>query len=69
MIQADGAEISWDAQKKQWLVRIRRGEEVIRRPIVKSSHQAADDVLRSMAVRTAEDDGYTVDPSAVTIRR
>ncbi|MBI3695963.1 MAG: hypothetical protein HY238_14120 [Acidobacteria bacterium] len=69
MIRADGAEVSWDAQKKQWLVRIRRGEEVIRRPMPKTSSDAADDVLRSKAVETASDDGYAVDPSVVTIRR
>ena len=32
MVRANDAEVVWDAQKKDWIVRIRAGEEVVRRP-------------------------------------
>src|SRR5437870_2666853 len=31
MIKADRAELSWDAQKKRWAIRIQVGEEVVKR--------------------------------------
>lgn len=67
MIRADSVEVSWDVEKKRWNIRIHAGEEVIKRPAPKTPRDAQDDVLRAMAIRTAEDDGYQVDPSSVTI--
>jgi hypothetical protein len=69
MIQADGAEVRWDEQKKNWIVRIVVGEEVIRRPLAKAAHDTPDDSLRSTASKTAEDEGYTLATSAVKILR
>jgi len=71
MVKADRAEVGWDIQKKKWLIRIRVGEEVVKR--TPSGHgparDASDDVLRSLAIQTAHDDGYELDPAAVAIAR
>jgi hypothetical protein len=67
MLSADRADVSWDAQKKRWTVRVKVGEEVIRRPMPKIPESAGDEVLRSAAVETAEADGYQVDPANVAI--
>ena len=67
MLRADSANVHWDADKKQWNVRVKLGEEVIRRPIPKTPQSAADDVLRSLAVETARADGYDVDPANIEI--
>jgi hypothetical protein len=67
MLRADSAEVNWDTHKKQWNVRVKVGEEVMRRPIPGTPQSAADDVLRSLAVETAQADGYEVDPAKVEI--
>ncbi len=67
MLSADSAQVNWDTQKKHWSVRVKIGEEVIRRPIPEIPHTAGDDVLRSAAVETAKADGYDVDPAKVAI--
>lgn len=67
MLSADSAQVNWDTQKKHWNVRVKIGEEVIRRPIPKVPQSAADDVLRSAAVEMAKADGYQVDPANVAI--
>ena len=69
MLRADSAQVSWDPKKKEWHVRIQIGAEVIRRPAPKASPDADDETLRSVAVETAKDDGYEVDPSRVAITR
>lgn len=69
MIRATKATVGWDSQKKQWLVRVQIGEEVIRRPLGKTAQDANEEALRSQAVATAKDEGYEVDPSAVAIER
>jgi hypothetical protein len=69
MIRADNAQLSWDVQKKRWSVRIQTGEEVIKRPSPGTPQNASDEVLRSVAVQVASDDGYEVNPSQVTIER
>jgi hypothetical protein len=67
MLSADSAQVNWDAQKKHWSVRVKIGEEVIRRSIPNVPQSAGDDVLRSAAVEMAAADGYQVDPSKVEI--
>ncbi len=71
MIKADSATVQWDPQKKTWRVRIQIGEEVIKRPAGdrKVSKDAPDEKLRTLAIETAENDGYELDPAAVTITR
>jgi len=70
-MKADGAEVSWDKNKNQWLVRIKAGEEVMKRalPGQKSASAATDERLRSLAVQMAQDDGYELDTATVTIAR
>jgi len=67
MLSADSAQVAWDTQKKHWSVRVKIGEEVIRRPIPEVPQSAGDDVLRTAAVAAAKDDGYQVDPAKVAI--
>jgi hypothetical protein len=69
MLKAEKASVAWDAAKKQWHVRVQIGEEVIRRPLPKTPHDAAEEVLRGKAVQTANDEGYEVDPAQVAIQR
>ena len=51
LITADRAEVSWDNEKSQWLVRIQVGEEVIRRHW-KSPKDAGSQTLQADAVKT-----------------
>jgi len=67
-MRADRVEVSWDAAKSQWLVRIETGEEVIRRHC-KVPKDADEEALRAAARKTMEDEGYEPDPSQVVIRR
>jgi hypothetical protein len=70
MIKADRAQVSWDEQKKRWAIRIQVGEEVVKRsPDSGPSRDAADDQLRSIALGTAQDEGYEIDPAAISIDR
>jgi hypothetical protein len=67
-MRADEVEVSWDAAKSKWLVRIVVGEEVVRRHC-NAAKNADDATLRSAAIKTAQDEGYEADPSIVVIKR
>jgi hypothetical protein len=67
-MRADHVEVSWDAAKSQWLIRIEAGEEVIRRHC-DAPKNASEQTLRSAAQKTVEDEGYEVDPSQISLRR
>jgi len=67
-MRADRVELSWDAAKSSWLLRIESGEEVIRRHC-NAPKTADDQTLRSAARKTVEDEGYEPDDSQVVIRR
>jgi len=69
MIRANEAKVEWNPAKKQWQVVIQVGEEVIRRPCPKNAQDAADADLRTVALDTARDEGYDLDPAAVSIVR
>jgi hypothetical protein len=69
MVRASEAKVEWNAEKKHWQVVIQVGAEVIRRTCRDSSREAADDDLRSVALATAKDEGYELDPSHVLIVR
>jgi hypothetical protein len=69
MIKADKAEVLWDEHKKNWVVRIQIGEEVIRRACKDAKHDATDDTLRTLAITTASDEGYELPTGTVTITR
>jgi hypothetical protein len=69
MIKADKAEVSWDVDKKSWLVRIQIGEEVIRRHSKDAKQDASDEALRTLATATATDEGYELSNDTVFIKR
>ncbi|HEX2661368.1 MAG TPA: hypothetical protein VHM93_00940 [Candidatus Acidoferrum sp.] len=66
-MHADRVEISWDAAKSNWLVRIVTGEEVIRRHC-NAPKDADEQTLRSAAKKTVEEEGYEPDVE-LSIRR
>jgi hypothetical protein len=68
MQQVDSAELSWDQDSRKWLLRIRIGEEVIRRKCT-ASKDAGEAELGAIAEQTARDDGYDLDPARITIAR
>jgi hypothetical protein len=67
-MHADRVEVTWDADKSSWLVRIASGEEVIRRHC-KIPKASDDQTLRSTVMKTVNDEGYEPDPTTITIRR
>jgi hypothetical protein len=69
MVEVNQAAVTWDAEKKRWVIRLQVGAEVIKRPGLKTGRDADDESLRSMAVQVAQDDGYRLSPAAVTVSR
>jgi hypothetical protein len=67
-MHADRVEVSWDAAKSQWLVRIASGEEVIRRHC-KMPKDASEQSILSAAQQTVKDEGYEAAPTGISIRR
>jgi len=67
-MHADRVDVSWDAAKSQWLVRIQSGEEVIRRHSNLPS-SADDGAIRAAALQMVRDEGYDASASDVTISR
>ena len=66
-MRADGAEVSWDASKSKWLIRIKSGEEVIRRHC-DAPKGADENSLRAAVERTLKDEGYEADPARILIQ-
>lgn len=56
-MRADQVEVSWDNDKKKWLVRIVVGEEVIRR-YCDAPRDADEQKIRAAAQKTLADEGY-----------
>jgi len=69
MIKANDAKVEWNAGKKHWQVVIHLGSEVIRRQCEKTPHDVPDPALLDLAVATAKDEGYELDPARVSIVR
>ena len=69
MLRANSAKVEWSPEKKQWHVEIIVGAEVIKRWSNGQPHEAGDDSLKNLAVATAKDEGYDLDPSQVTVNR
>jgi hypothetical protein len=67
-MRADQVEVSWDAGKTKWLVRIVNGEEVIRRycNLPKSADEQA---IAAAAQKAVQDEGYEADAAMVSVRR
>jgi hypothetical protein len=67
-MRADQVEVSWDAAKSKWLVRIVNGEEVIRRYC--SLPKTADEkTVSDAAQKTVQDEGYEADAALVSVHR
>jgi hypothetical protein len=69
MLKADTAVVMWDPAKKPWVIRLQSGKEVIKRPAPKTPRDANDDLLRSLAVATANDEGFELNAASVTVTR
>jgi hypothetical protein len=67
-MRADRVEVSWDNDKKKWLVRIQAGEEVIRR-YCNSPRDTDEQKIRADAQKTLVDEGYDTDGVQIVIRR
>ena len=67
-MRVDEVEVSWDSARKNWLFRIRVGEEVIRRH-ADAPLKADDVVLKSLARTTLQDEGFEPEPAELRVKR
>ncbi len=67
-MNADRINLSWDPDKKKWLVRIQVGEAVIRR-YCNEPKTADDQTLRDAAEKTVIDEGYQMGQADVLVAR
>ncbi len=67
-MRADRVEVSWEAQKSKWLVRIVNGDEVIRR-LVDARRDADEQTLRAAAQKTVQDEGYEADAVQISLKK
>jgi hypothetical protein len=67
-MRADQVEVTWDAVKSKWLIRMVSGEEVIRRHC-KIPKNSDDQTLRLAVEKTVQDEGYEPDPTKISIQR
>jgi hypothetical protein len=67
MMKASGAKVEWNREKNHWQVVISIGGEVIRRQCAKTPREAGEVDLRNLAVATAKDEGYDLDPARVSV--
>jgi hypothetical protein len=65
-MRADRVEVTWDKGKSTWLIRIKSGEEVIRRHC-KLPKNSDEQTLRSAAQKTLQDEGYEPDPTSIDL--
>jgi hypothetical protein len=68
MLRANNARVEWDNARKRWEVHIEVGAEVIKRPISDSEAHSGELALKDLAIKTARDEGYEVDPANVTVQ-
>jgi len=67
-MRSDHVQVSWDATKSKWQIRIENGEEVIRRHC-DAPKNAEDQTLRTVAQKTVEGEGYELDLASLSIHR
>jgi hypothetical protein len=67
-MRADQVQVSWNADKSKWLVRIQAGEEVIQRSC-HVAQNADDQALRQAVESVMRDEGYEPDLGRLTISR
>jgi hypothetical protein len=68
IMRADHVEVLWDANKSNWVFRIKSGEEVIRRHC-KLPKEADEQSLRAAVQQVVQDEGYELDDAELLIRR
>ncbi len=66
-MHADHVEVSWDASKSSWLLRIEAGEEVIRRHCAVPK-DVDEQTLRRAIEKAVADEGYELDPARLERR-
>jgi len=67
-MKAERVAVSWDNDKRKWLVRIEIGSEVIRRHC-DLGKSADEEALRKAAQQTVADEGYSVDGTEILVTR
>jgi len=67
-MRPDRVEVSWEAGKSKWLVRIVNGDEVIRR-LFDAGRDADEQTLRTAAQKTVQDEGYEADPALISLKK
>jgi hypothetical protein len=67
-MRPDRVEVSWEAQKSKWLVRIVSGDEVIRR-LFDARKDADEQTLRTSAQKTVKEEGYEADAALISVRK
>lgn len=67
-MRADRVEVTWDAGKRRWLIRIVNGEEVIRRHC-NLAKDSDEQTLRSTVQKTLKDEGFEPDLGNTKITR
>jgi hypothetical protein len=65
---ADRVQVSWDADKRKWVVRVEVGLEVIRR-YCNLPRDADEASLRTAAEKTVVDEGYQVSADKISVAR
>jgi hypothetical protein len=69
MTQTSTATVEWNPEKRHWQVVIQVGAETLRRQCAETPPGAGDAELRTLAIETARDEGYTLDEAHVAIVR
>jgi ribosomal 50S subunit-associated protein YjgA (DUF615 family) len=67
-MRPDRVEVSWEAQKSKWLVRIVSGDEVIRR-LFDARKDADEQTLRTTAQKTVKEEGYDADVALISVQK
>jgi hypothetical protein len=67
-MRADHVEVSWDADKSNWMVWIKSGEEVIRRRC-KLPQDADEQSRRTAAQHVVHDEGFELNVAGLVIQR
>ena len=67
-MRPDRVEVSWNEDKRKWVVRIQVGEEVIRRGC-DVPKDATEPTIRSAAQEAVKGEGYESDVMQMTLHR
>jgi hypothetical protein len=68
MPKAEKASVSWESEKKEWHIRVKVGQEVIKRRLGEIRREASKETLRAEAVEAVNREGYDIEPAQVEIQ-